>query len=93
MQVHRIVSARTPIDFDAALKRATEVANEQLGENVLLSWYDRDRELESPAHAGECHENCPTRGYPDYALNRGATLGGGFRRRPLCVLFPASAVV
>lgn len=78
MQVHRIVSAGTPVDFDAALKRATEFANEELGDNMLLSWYDRERDLESPAHASECHEGCPIRGYWDYALNRGATLAVDF---------------
>ena len=74
MKTKRIISSGTEHDFDAALKRASEIANEQLGDNMLLSWYDRDRDLESPAHASECHEGCPTKGYWDYALNRGATL-------------------
>lgn len=78
MNIHRIASNGTAIAFDAALRRATIVADELIGENMLLSWYDRERDLESPAHASECHENCPTRGYWDYALNRGATLAVDF---------------
>lgn len=66
MKIHRIDSAGTPLDFDAAIKRASAVADELIGENMLLSWYDSDRDLESPAHASECHEDCPVRGYRDY---------------------------
>lgn len=77
MKIHHIASTGTALGFDAAIKRAPAVADELLGENMLLSWYDRERNLESPAHASECHEGCPIRGYWDYALNRGA--GGGFR--------------
>ena len=78
MKIHRIASSASPLDFDAAIERANEVANELLGENMLLSWYDRERDLESPAHASECHEGCPTKGYWDYALNRGAALAVDF---------------
>ena len=41
---------------------------------MLLSWYDRERDLESPAGVSECHEGCATKGSWDYALNRGARL-------------------
>lgn len=78
MEIHRIAATGTAPDFDAALRRASAVADELLGENMLLSWYDRERDLESPAHASECHEGCPIRGYWDYALNRGATLAVDF---------------
>lgn len=78
MEIHRIASTGTAIDFDAAIKRASTVADELIGQNMLLSWYDRDRELESPAHAGECHEGCPIRGFWDYALNRGGALAVDF---------------
>lgn len=60
------------------MKRATALADELLGENLLLSWFDRERDLESPGHAGECHDGCEIRGYRDYALNRGATLAVDF---------------
>lgn len=78
MKVHRIASTGAALGFDAALRRASTVADELIGENMLLSWFDRERDLESPAHASECHEGCPVRGYWDYALNRGATLAVDF---------------
>jgi hypothetical protein len=65
MQTLHIASAETPPDFDAAIRLATAIAAERIGENMLLSWYDRDRDLESPAHASECHEGCPIKGYWD----------------------------
>ena len=78
MKTHRITAPETTINFDAALRRASEVADELLGENMLLSWYDRERDLESPAHASECHEGCAIKGFWDYALNRGGTLAVDF---------------
>lgn len=74
MKTHRIISTGTALDFDAAIKRASAVADEVIGENMLLSWYDRERNLESPAHASECHEGSPVKGFWDYALSRGGTL-------------------
>lgn len=41
---------------------------------MLLSWYDRDRDFESPQHASECHAQSAVPGYVDYGLNHGATL-------------------
>ena len=63
------------LDFNAALKLASAIAQQQLGEDtMLLSWYDRERDLESPAGVSECHEGCATKGSWDYALNRDARL-------------------
>ena len=78
MKVHRIASPETTPDFDTAIKRASAVADELLGDNMLLSWYDRERDLESPAHASECHEGCAIKGFWDYALNRGGVLAVDF---------------
>jgi len=78
MKTHRIASPEIQIDFDAAIKRAAAVADELLGDNMLLSWYDRERDLESPAHVSECHDGCPVKGYWDYALNRGGALAVDF---------------
>jgi hypothetical protein len=78
MKTHRITTSGNTPDFNAAIKRATAIADEQLGDNMLLSWYDRERDLESPAHASECHEGCPIKGYWDYALNRGGALAVDF---------------
>jgi hypothetical protein len=67
------------LDFNAALKLATAIAQQQLGdETMLLSWYDRERDLESPAGVSECHVGCATKGSWDYALNRGARLAVEF---------------
>jgi len=61
-------------DYRAAMARADKVADEQLGSYMLLSWYDRDRDFESPQHSSECHQDSATPGYVDYGLNHGATL-------------------
>ncbi|MDE2311321.1 MAG: AF1514 family protein, partial [Betaproteobacteria bacterium] len=66
------------LDFDSAIKRASAAADELIGESMLLSWYDRERDLESTAHASECHEGCPIKGFWNYALNRGGTLAVDF---------------
>lgn len=66
------------LDFNAAMKLAQASADTQLGDNMLLSWYDRERDLESPRGASECHEGCPVKGYWDYALNRGGKLAVNF---------------
>ena len=46
----------------------------RLGEAMLLSWYDRDRDFEAPQHVSECHADSAVPGYVDYALHRGAAL-------------------
>lgn len=66
--------APPPTDYQAARRIADAEAGRRLGAFMLLSWYDRDREFESPQHAGECHQRSATPGYVDYALHRGATL-------------------
>lgn len=61
-------------DYLQAMKLANKEAEKVLGENMLLAWYDRDRDFESPQHASECHVNSAIPGYIDYALYHGATL-------------------
>jgi Domain of unknown function (DUF5619) len=61
-------------DYRAAMQLAREQASERLGDYVLLSWYDRDRDFESPQHASECHEAAAVPGYVDYGLHHGASL-------------------
>jgi len=60
-------------DYQAAMALADEEA-EKRGNGMLLSWYDRDRDFESPQHASECGREGATPGYVDYALTRGANL-------------------
>ena len=61
-------------DHASALSLANAEAARRLGEAMLLSWYDRDRDLEAPAHVSECHQESAVPGYVDYALARGASL-------------------
>ncbi len=68
------------LGFDACLRLANVAAREVLGEAMLLSFYDRDRNLESPAGVSECHVGCDTPGWLDYAKNRGGTLVVDFGR-------------
>ncbi len=66
----------SPADYRIAMDMANKEADQRLGEMqyMLLSWYDRDRDFESPQGASECHANSAIPGYVDYALYRNATL-------------------
>ena len=61
-------------DYLAAMKLATVEATSRLGSHMLLSWYDRDRDFESPQHSSECHAAGAVPGYVDYGLYHGARL-------------------
>jgi len=61
-------------DYRAAMQLADAEASRRLGQHMLLSWYDRDRDFESPQHAGECHMDSAVPGYVDYGIHHGATL-------------------
>jgi len=61
-------------DYRAAMRVANAEAEQRLGEHMLLSWYDRDRDFESPQHASECHLDSAVPGYVDYGIYHGATL-------------------
>ncbi len=64
----------SPADYQAAMQIANRVADHKLENHMLLSWYDKDRDFESPQHASECHANSPLPGYVDYGVYHGATL-------------------
>jgi len=38
---------------------------------MMLSWYDRDRDFESPQHSSECHADSAISGHVDYGLYHG----------------------
>lgn len=61
-------------DYRAAMRLADAEAAVRLGEYMLLSWYDRDRDFESPQHASECHLDSAVPGYVDYGVSHGARL-------------------
>lgn len=69
-----LAETSTQEDYRQAMARADALAAERLGDYMLLSWYDRDRDFESPQHASECHQDSATPGYVDYGLHHGATL-------------------
>ncbi len=74
MKTLHIDPAELDLDFNACLKLAEANARHLLGEVMLLSFYDRDRNLESPNGVSECHQGCSVPGWVDYAANRGGTL-------------------
>ena len=59
-------------DFQEAMKVAKSEAEKRFGEYMLVSWYDRDRDYESPSGATECDHGVP--GYILYAMSHGAKL-------------------
>lgn len=61
-------------DYREAMELAKAEAAQRLGENMLMSWYDRDRDYESPPNTTECAGDCAKNGYILYALSHGATL-------------------
>ncbi len=67
-------------DYLQAMKLADAEAEKRLNDYMLLAWYDRDRDFESPQHASECHVNSAIPGYIDYALYHGATLKIDFEK-------------
>jgi len=62
------------VDYLAAMLLARAEAQARLGDCMLLSWYDRDRDFEAPQHVSECHQVSAVPGYVGYAVHRGATL-------------------
>jgi hypothetical protein len=72
-----VVDLRPPspvADYFEAMQLANVQAATRLGEYMLLSWYDRDRDFEAPQHVSECHQAGAVPGYVDYGLHHGATL-------------------
>ncbi len=61
-------------DYLQAMKIADQEAIKNLDDFMMLAWYDRDRDFESPQHSSECHLDSAVPGYVDYALYHGANL-------------------
>lgn len=61
-------------DYQEAMVIAKEQAKQRLGEYMLISWYDRDRDFESPPNTTEKAGDGPKDGYIHYGLNHGAKL-------------------
>jgi hypothetical protein len=74
VQVVRLHPESTLGDYRVAMSLADSVAEQRLGDYMLLSWYDKDRDFESPQHVSECHLDSANPGYVDYGISHGATL-------------------
>jgi hypothetical protein len=74
LTVVELAAAERLGDYREAMRLANAEAGKRLGDNMLLSWYDRDRDFESPQHASECHLDSAVPGYVDYGVYHGATL-------------------
>lgn len=74
MKEIEIHTESAPEDYHAAQQIADEIAEKELGEFMLLSWYDKDRDFEAPQHSSECHLDSAIPGYVDYGHNHGAIL-------------------
>ena len=63
-----------PEDYVEAMAVANRVVEQRLGDYMMLSWYDRDRDFEAPQHVSECHADSAVPGYVDYGIHHGARL-------------------
>ena len=61
-------------NYEEAVSLANEEANRRFEEYMLVSWYDRDRDFESPPHTTEKPGDGPKDGYIHYGINHGAKL-------------------
>ena len=60
-------------DYEQAVALARSEAEKRFEEYMLVSWYDRDRDFESPPHSTESCGN-EKDGYIHYGLSHGAKL-------------------
>lgn len=61
-------------NYQEAMALAKDVAANRFEDYMLMSWYDRDRDFESPPNTTECAGDCRKDGYIHYGLNHGAKL-------------------
>ncbi|NOX25805.1 MAG: hypothetical protein GXP59_06795 [Deltaproteobacteria bacterium] len=61
-------------DYLAAAALANKQAARRFKEFMLISWYDKDRDLESPPHSTECPATRQKDGYISYGLSHDAKL-------------------
>jgi hypothetical protein len=61
-------------DYQEASALARQQADQELGENRLLSWYDQDRDFASPLQTSESLQEIAMPSYVEYGIRHGATL-------------------
>jgi hypothetical protein len=74
LHTEKISAPATGLEFSDAKELADAAAARRLDGPICLAWFDRANDRESPAHASECHGDCETPGYVEYAVTRGAEL-------------------
>ncbi|MCD6390200.1 MAG: AF1514 family protein [Desulfobulbaceae bacterium] len=62
------------VTYQEAVTLAKNQAEQRFEEYMLISWYDQDRDFESPPNSTECAEGCQKDGYIHYGLSHGAKL-------------------
>ncbi len=67
------IQPETKLAYQQAAALAKEQAEERFAEYMLISWYDRDRDFESPPNSTESPGD-EKDGYIHYALSHGAKL-------------------
>jgi len=60
-------------DYLEGMELAKQEAVKHMEDYMLMSWYDRDRDFESPQHATESDDKSAVPGYVYYGINHGAT--------------------
>ncbi len=74
VEVVRLYPENGVRDYQQAVELARSEAEQRFEEYMLMSWYDRDRDFESPPHTSECSAGGAKEGYINYGLNHGARL-------------------
>lgn len=80
LEIVNIEASPDVSDYQMAMRQANQIAEEKLDDHMLLSWYDRDRDFESPQHSSECHADSAIPGYVDYGIYHGACLKVDFEQ-------------
>ena len=72
--VLHVAEAELFADYRKAMQAANRRAQKAIGDNMLVSWYDRDRDFESPQYKNESHTDSAFPRYIDYGLSHNASL-------------------
>ncbi|RDH89080.1 MAG: hypothetical protein DIZ77_06590 [endosymbiont of Seepiophila jonesi] len=80
IHVVEFISEKPLKDYLEAMRVADSLAGKQFSDYMLISWYDRDRDFESPQHSSECHQDSAVPGYVDYGIHHGARLKVDFEQ-------------
>ena len=85
------INSELELDFPTASNMAQTIVETIQGGSSCLSWYDKIRDHENPAHVSECHDACEIPGYLDYASNRGAEIKVDFNNGTFVFCFRSTA--